>query len=87
MDVVSVDGRLITIDNTRVLAAHMTDTPVQAVIHAVDEGLPASMAGPFVFASGVEATTWGEAVMTRIGSQSAAYRSAYPARSWFTGAP
>jgi RHS repeat-associated protein len=85
VDVVKVDGRLITIDNTRVLAAHMTQTPVQAVIHAADEALPASMAGRFISRSGTEAATWGEAVMTRIGNQSAAYRSANPAGSWATG--
>ncbi len=85
VDVVSIEGRLITIDNTRVLAAHLTGTPVQAIIHGASEALPASMAGRFVSASGVEATTWGEAVLTRIGNQSAGYRSAYPLGSWFTG--
>jgi hypothetical protein len=33
IDVVSVEGRLITVDNTRLLAAHLSETPVQAVIH------------------------------------------------------
>lgn len=85
IDVANVDGRLITIDNTRLLAAHMTKTQVQAVIHAADEVLPASMAGRFVSRSGVEATTWGDAVMTRIGNQNAAYRNANPAGSWAVG--
>jgi len=85
IDVVSIEGRLITVDNTRVLAAHLTGTPVEAVVHAADEVLPASMAGRFVSAAGVEATTWGEAVLIRIGNQSAGYQSVYPLGSWVTG--
>jgi hypothetical protein len=37
--------RLITADNTRVIAAQLTNTPVQAVVHGAGEALPASMAG------------------------------------------
>jgi RHS repeat-associated protein len=85
IDVVSIEGRLITVDNTRLLAAHLTGTPVKAVVHGAGEALPASMAGRFVSASGVEATTWGEAVLIRIGNQTAGYRSAYPLGSWVTG--
>ena len=81
VDVVSIGGRLITVDNTRVLAAHLTGTPVQAVIRGAGEALPASMAGRFG-----TATTWGEAVMARIGGQNAAYRAANPLGSWFIGA-
>jgi RHS repeat-associated protein len=81
VDVVSVEGRLITVDNTRVLAASMTNTPVQAVVHGAGEALPASMAGRFG-----AATTWGEAVAARIGGQNAAYRAANPLGSWFIGA-
>jgi RHS repeat-associated protein len=81
VDVVSVEGRLITVDNTRVLAASMTNTPVQAVVHGAGEALPASMAGRFG-----AATTWGEAVVARIAGQNAAYRAANPLGSWFIGA-
>jgi hypothetical protein len=85
VDVVAIGSRTITVDNTRILAAHMTGTPVQAVVHAADEALPASMANRFVLKSGAAATTWGEAVMTRIENQGAAYRNAHPAGSWATG--
>jgi len=85
VDIVSVGGRLVTIDNTRVAAAYLTGTPVQAVVHGMNELLPASMAGRFVSAGGVEATTWGEAIMIRIGAQNAAYRSVNPLGSWFIG--
>jgi hypothetical protein len=80
VDVVSVGGRLVTVDNTRVLAAHMTGTPVQALVHGAGEALPASMAGRFG-----AATTWGEAVTARIAGQNAAYRAANPMGSWFIG--
>jgi len=85
VDVVAIEGRLITVDNTRVLAAHLTGTPVQAIVHGAGEALPASMAGRFVSSAGTEATTWGEAVLSRIASQSAAYRRAYPLGSRITG--
>jgi filamentous hemagglutinin len=75
-----MDSGLVTVDNTRVLAAHMTDTPVQAIVHGVGDALPASMAGRFG-----NATTWGEAVLYRIGNQNAAYRSLFPGGSWFIG--
>lgn len=80
VDVVSVGGRLVTVDNTRVIAAHMTGTPVQAFVHGAGEALPASMAGRFG-----AATTWGEAVAARIAGQNAGYRAANPLGSWFVG--
>jgi hypothetical protein len=85
IDVVKMGDGLVTIDNTRLLAAHMTGTPVQAAIRGANEALPASMAGRFVSRGGVEATTWGEAVMIRIGNQNAAYRSLFPNGSWAVG--
>jgi RHS repeat-associated protein len=81
VDVVSFQGRLITLDNTRVLAAQLTNTPVRAAIHGAGEALPSSMAGRFG-----SARTWGEAVKVRIAKQNAAYRAANPLGSWFIGA-
>lgn len=80
IDVVSIEGRLITVDNTRLLAAQLSGTPVQAVVRGAGEALPASMAGRFG-----AATTWGEAVTARIAGQNAAYRAANPLGSWFIG--
>ena len=80
IDVVQLGDNLVTIDNTRLLAAHMTDTPVDAVIHGAGEMLPESMAGRFG-----DATTWGEAVTYRIGRQNAAYRLMFPNGSWAVG--
>jgi hypothetical protein len=80
IDVVEMENGLVTVDNTRLLAAHMTDTPVQAIIHGAGDALPEAMAGRFG-----AATTWGEAVSARIGGQNAAYRSLFPGGSWATG--
>jgi RHS repeat-associated protein len=85
IDLVSIGGKLISIDNTRVLAAHLAKISVRGVIHRAEEALPASMAGRFMSRSGTEATTWGEAVMTRIGNQNKAYRTANPMGSRITG--
>jgi hypothetical protein len=49
---------LITVDNTRLLSAHMTNTPVQALVHGAADARLAAMAGRFG-----NATTWGEAVI------------------------
>jgi filamentous hemagglutinin len=78
VDVVQMGENLVTIDNTRLLAAHLTETPLQAVIHGANEALPGSMASRFVSRAGVKATTWGEAVETRIANQNASYRSMFP---------
>jgi hypothetical protein len=86
IDVVSIEGRLVTLDNARVAAAGLTDTPVHAIVHGAADPLPASMAGRFVSGKGVEASTYGEAVLIRIGNQSAAYRNAYPLGSPVIGA-
>lgn len=85
IDVVKMGYGLIAVDNTRLLAAHMTDTLVQAVIHGANDALPASMAGRFVSRAGGEATTWGQAVVGRIGNQNAIYRSLFPNGSWAVG--
>jgi hypothetical protein len=85
IDVVAMGGRMIALDNTRLLAASMTGTPVQAIVRSASEALPPSMAGRFVSRSGVEATTFGEAVTTRIGKQNATYRGLFPNGSWATG--
>lgn len=80
IDVVRMESGLVTVDNTRLLAAHMTNTPVQAVVRGAGQALPASMAGRFG-----NATTWGEAVLHRIGNQNTAYRSLFPNGSWAVG--
>lgn len=86
IDVVQMpDGGLTTVDNTRVLAAGMTDTPVQANVHQFDEAIPDVRAGTMPSRKGDLPATWGEALEFRIGRQNAGYRNRYPSGSPFTG--
>ena len=79
------DGGLTSLDNTRLLAAKRAGIDVQANIHAFDDALPAGMVERFTTAKGGVPSTGGDAVMNRIGGQSAGYRGANPFGSWVTG--
>jgi hypothetical protein len=86
IDVVRMpDGGLTTIDNTRVVAANQAGIDVQANIHAFDEMLPDEFVGRFTTPNGGAPTTWGEAIMNRIGARNSLYRNTYPFGSPFTG--
>jgi hypothetical protein len=74
IDVVRMaDGGLTAVDNTRVLAAALTRTPVQAVVRGFDEVFPAARA-----AGNLQGATWGEAVMSRIAGQKPGWQQLYP---------
>lgn len=73
-----------TLDNTRLFAANFTKTPVVANVHHFDEVLPAMMRDRFETDQGVP-TTWGLAVLFRIGKQSKKYKEKYPEGSFNTG--
>ncbi len=86
IDVVRMsDGGLTTVDNTRVLAAGYTDTPVQTRVHAYDDPIDPSRVDTLVSRKNVPPTTWGEGVENRIGRQNATYRNRYPQGSEITG--
>ena len=75
IDVVQMaDGRLTTIDNTRVVAARQARIDVQANIHAYDELLPIEYIARFTTKKGVP-KTWGDAVELRIGKQKSSFRT------------
>jgi len=78
------DGKLTTIDNTRVLAARYAGIDVQAKVHAYDELLPYNLVERFTTPKGIP-KTWGEAVSLRIGKQNSRYRSLYPQGSNIIG--
>ncbi len=79
VDVVRMpDGTLVTVDNTRLLAATRTNTPVPAVVHEAGESLPAGQVERFTSRAGVKPQTWGDAVKNRIDGQGAGFRTAYP---------
>ena len=78
IDVVRMpDGKLTTIDNTRVAAARSTKTPVQANIRGFDEPLPADQIPRFTTPKGTP-VTWGDAITLRIGKQNAGFRNNNP---------
>lgn len=74
IDVVRLaDGSLVSVDNTRLLAAKLTGTPVQATIRGFDEAFPIArdVNNAFFYnrVTGERAGTWGEAVLNRIALQ------------------
>jgi filamentous hemagglutinin len=81
IDVVRMpDGLLTAVDNTRLAAAKLTGTPVQAVMRDFGEAFPAARAG-----GNLQGGTWGEAVLNRIGGQKPGWQRLYPNGSPFTG--
>ena len=81
IDVVRMaDGSLVAVDNTRLAAASLSKTPVQAVIRGFDEAFPSARAG-----GNLQGATWGDAVLNRIGGQKPDWRKLYPNGSPFTG--
>ncbi|NJD06126.1 MAG: hypothetical protein FIA97_06465 [Methylococcaceae bacterium] len=83
IDVVRMsDGALTTFDNTRVLAAQRAGIDVQALIHNAGDAFPA---GRWTPRSGVQPSTWEEAVQVRIQQQNSVFRNTYPSGSPFTG--
>ena len=79
------DGGLTAIDNTRVVAAHQAGIDVQATVRGFDELLPEEYIGRLTTRKGGAPSTWGEAVLNRIGGQNSIYRNTYPFGSPFTG--
>lgn len=81
-----LDGKLTTIDNTRVLAASRAGINVKARIHDASEALPPEFIERFTTKKGTP-STWGDAVDLRIGKQSAGYKNQYPDDSVIIGSP
>lgn len=81
IDVVRMpDGGLTSMDNTRLLAAKRADINVNANVHDPTESLPPGSEDRFG-----DRTTWGEAILDRIGGQNSGYRAAHPNGSPWTG--
>jgi len=86
IDVVRMpDGGLTSLDNKRLLAAKLTNTPVQANIHAFSDSISLSRASSLASKSGALPTTWGQGVLNRISTQAAGFRNLYPYGSLITG--
>ncbi len=86
VDVVRMsDGKLTTIDNTRILAASRAGVKVQARIHEGTSSLPKEFVERFTTKKGVP-STWQEAINLRIGKQAFyGYRNGYPNGSVIIG--
>jgi hypothetical protein len=68
-----------------VIAASQAGINVQATIHEFDKALPEEFVGRFTTPKGGVPSTWGDAIMNRIGAQNSIYRNTYPFGSPFTG--
>ena len=85
IDVVRMpDGGLTAIDNTRVVASRHAGIELRAVVHPFDEPLnDPNLTNRFATPKGAP-STWGEAIILRIGKQAASYRNKYPMGSPLT---
>ena len=78
IDVIKMsDGKLTTIDNTRVVAAREAGIDAQAIIHDANELLPENLIDRFTTKKGVP-KTWGEAIELRIAKQKVSFRNNNP---------
>lgn len=85
IDVVRMlDGKLMTLDNTRVLSARYAGIDVWANVHPYAEPLSEGMAERFTTRQGIP-DTWGRAVELKIGKQRESYRRPYPSGPYVIG--
>lgn len=86
IDVVKMsDGKLTSVDNTRILAAKQAGINVKARVHAGTDPLPPEFAVRFKSKKGLIPDTWEDAVLNRISKQNSAYRKNNPTGSYITG--
>lgn len=82
IDVVNMpDGKLTTIENTRVVAARGAGIDVTARVHQHTDPLPDEFIDRFTTRSGTP-STWGDAVQLRIGKQKSSFRTENPYGSY-----
>jgi RHS repeat-associated protein len=83
IDVVKMeDGKLTTVDNTRVTAAQNTKTTVTAKQHNYSDPISEDMAPRFADKKGKLPTTWGQAIKNRVNSQSGGFGKQNPNGSY-----
>ena len=82
IDVVNMpDGKLTTIDNTRVIAARDAGITATARVHQYTDPLPEEFIDRFTTRNGTP-STWGEAVQLRVGKQKSSFRTGNPYGSY-----
>jgi hypothetical protein len=83
IDVVRMpDGKLTSVDNTRVLAARQAGIEVRAVVHEAYEPLPGPAMVERFTTKGGAPKTWGDAITLRVAKQSKAFSKANPMGSF-----
>lgn len=88
IDVVRMpDGQLTSLDNTGILAAQRAGVNIQARVFDYTDPLPNDLdyISCFIGRKGEVPTTYGDAVMNRIGNQCSTFRNLYPYGSPYTG--
>lgn len=86
VDVVKLPGgNLVSLDNTRILAAQRSGINVQAMVRSSSEPLPPNLIERFTTRRGGEPATWGDALNNRIGNQNKDFRNTYPQGSPIIG--
>jgi hypothetical protein len=86
IDVVKLgDGTLVSVDNTRLLAASRADINVKVRVRAPNETIDPTRAATLKDRQGNIPTTWEQAVRNRISNQKKSYREQYPNGSYVTG--
>ena len=79
IDIVKMkDGKLITLDNTRVVSAYYAGIKVRAIIRSANDPLPPEFMKRFKTTKDGEPSTWGEAVCFRINNQNKPFRLFFP---------
>ena len=82
IDVVKMpDGKLTSVDNTRVASARQAGIDVHANIHGYNDLLTPEQMSRFATKKGIP-TTWGEAIRLRIGKQNSTFRNNFPSGSF-----
>jgi hypothetical protein len=82
IDVVKMpDGKLTSVDNTRVVSARQAGIDVRANIHGYNDPLTSDQMSRLATKKGIP-KTWGEAIGLRIGKQNSAFRNSFPSGSF-----
>ena len=81
IDVVKMpDGKLTSVDNTRVASARQAGIDIRANVHGYNDPLTPDQMSRFATKKGIP-TTWGEAIRLRIGKQNSTFRNSFPSGS------
>jgi hypothetical protein len=78
----TLEGSLITMDNTRLYVTNKLKIPAQIIVRESSESLPCILGERFMTRRGGIPTTWGEAVEFRINNQNSRFRNENPLGSF-----